>query len=223
MGRRGVARNLPLCRVNDIGSVTAQGEPSRLPIQRGDALIVVDVQNDFLPGGSLAVPGGDEVIPVLNQYLAAFQKQGLPIFATRDWHAADHCSFKPQGGLWPIHCVANTAGAALSPHLNLPPSTTIISKATARDREVYSGFEGTDLEKQLRRANVKRLFIGGLATEYCVLNTVRDGLQRGFQTYLLLDAIRPVNAQPEDGRVAEEQMLRCGAVPFSLEAARSIA
>jgi nicotinamidase/pyrazinamidase len=120
-------------------------------LQTGDALLVVDVQNDFLPGGSLAVPGGDEVIPVLNHYLATFEAHGLPTFATRDWHPSDHCSFQAQGGPWPVHCVAGTQGADFAPGLQLPSSTSVISKATSSERDACSGFEGTDLDSQLRQ------------------------------------------------------------------------
>ena len=189
----------------------------RITLQSGDALIAVDVQNDFLPGGSLAVPKGDEVVPPLNRYLAAFHAAGLPIFATRDWHPANHCSFKAQGGPWPPHCVAETDGARFSADLELPAGTTIISKATTPAKDAYSGFEGTDLEARLRAQGVRRLFIGGLATDYCVLNTVRDARKNGFEVYLLTDAIRAVNVKPDDGRRAEDEMRRLGARPLQRE------
>lgn len=185
-------------------------------LQTGDALLVVDVQNDFLPGGSLAIPRGDEVISVLNHCLATFEAHGLPIFATRDWHPPDHCSFHVQGGPWPIHCVAGTQGAEFAPGLQLPPSTSVISKATSSERDAYSGFEGTDLDGQLRRAGVKRLFVGGLATDYCVLNTVKDALALGYQVVHLVDATRAVNVHPENGRRALEEMAHLGALQESL-------
>lgn len=187
-------------------------------LSRTDALLVVDVQNDFLPGGALGVRGGDEVIPVLNRYIAAFVREGLPVFATRDWHPAHHCSFQPQGGPWPIHCVMHTPGAEFPASLRLPASTVIISKASAPDRDSYSGFEGSALETALREAGATCLFIGGLTTDYCVVNTVKDGLAKGFQVVLLRDAIRAVNLHPDDGRKAEEEMLRLGAVPFQISA-----
>lgn len=188
-------------------------EPQKLTLNRGDALVVVDVQNDFLPGGSLAVPRGDEVVPVLNHYLTAFQLKGLPIFATRDWHPPNHCSFKPYGGPWPPHCVAGSAGAAFAPGLELPASTTVITlKGTEPDRDAYSGFERTDLDAQLRAAGARRLFVGGLATDYCVLSTVKDGLALGYAVVLLQDAVRAVNVQPDDGYRAEEEMIRLGAI-----------
>lgn len=177
----------------------------------GDALLIVDVQNDFLPGGSLAVPRGDEVVPVLNRYLELFASQGLPVYATRDWHPQHHCSFHAQGGPWPPHCIAKTSGAAFAAELQLPPAATIISKATSVGQDAYSGFEGTDLHVRLHAANIRRLFAGGLATDYCVLNTVRDALKLGYQVMLLGDAIRAVNVQSGDGARAEAEMLKLGA------------
>jgi nicotinamidase/pyrazinamidase len=186
-------------------------------IHPGDGLLVVDVQNDFLPGGALGVPRGDEVVPVLNRYVASFQTRGLPIFASRDWHPTDHCSFREHGGPWPIHCVMGTKGAEFPPDLHLPPSALVISKATEPKREAYSAFEGTTLDERLRSTGVRRLFIGGLATDYCVLNTVRDAIKRGYPVCLLMDGIRAVNLKPDDGRKAEEEMIRLGAVPIRLE------
>ena len=181
-----------------------------------DALVLVDVQNDFLPGGQLAVPGGDKVVPMLNRYIAGFERALLPIFATRDWHPLNHCSFATQGGPWPVHCVRDTPGAEFCPLLRLPRSTRIVSKGTGPQKEAYSGFEGTDLEQELRQAGASRVFVGGLATDYCVLNTVKDALRLGFRVVLLQDAIRAVNVHPTDGAAAEEEMLRLGAVPFKL-------
>jgi nicotinamidase/pyrazinamidase len=185
--------------------------------QPGDALIVVDVQNDFLPGGALGVPHGDEVVPVLNRYIERFDRLGLPIVATRDWHPADHCSFAARGGPWPPHCVAQTRGAQFSPALKLPVGTRVVSKATTPDDEAYSGFHGTQLDRDLRELNVKRVFIGGLATDYCVLNTVKDARKLGFDVVLLRDAIRPVEVKAGDGERAEAEMLELGAMPADLE------
>ncbi len=185
---------------------------------KGDALIIVDVQNDFLPGGSLAVPNGDEVVPALNRYVAAFESQRLPIYATRDWHPANHCSFKAQGGIWPPHCIAESNGAQFAPGLKRPADMVVISKATTSEKDAYSGFEGTDLAERLHKQGVHRLFIGGLATDYCVLNTVKDALKHKFTVLLLQDAIRAVNVQPDDGRKAEEEMQRLGAKPIRVEA-----
>jgi len=189
----------------------------RIQLRRADALLIVDVQNDFVPGGSLAVPRGDEIVPVLNRYIEAFDAAGLPVFATRDWHPADHCSFKAQGGSWPSHCVAGTPGAAFARTLMLPESATIVSKATERARDAYSGFAGTELEAKLRRIGALQLFVGGLATDYCVLSTVRDARALGFGVMLLTDAIRAVDVRQGDGARAEAEMLALGARPMALD------
>lgn len=181
-------------------------------LQAGDALILVDVQLDFLPGGSLAVPHGDEVVPALNRYIAVFRRLTFPIVATRDWHPPDHCSFRAQGGPWPPHCVAGSAGAHFATLLDLPCEAHIVSKATSRDRDAYSGFEGTGLDDWLRRAGASRVFVGGLATDYCVLNTVRDALRFGYATFLLLDAVRAVDVAAGDGARAIDEMRRLGAM-----------
>lgn len=180
------------------------------------ALLIEDLQRDFMPGGSLAVPKSDEVVPVLNRYLALARSKGLPVFASRDWHPGNHCSFRARGGPWPEHCVAGTAGAEFAPGLDLPPDAIIISKATREDAEAYSSFDGTDLALRLRKLGVKRLLVGGLATDYCVLHTVRDALKSGFEVLLLKDAIRAVNVKPGDGERAERQMEQAGAVPFRI-------
>jgi len=198
-------------------AVTESQGRAHWPLQPGDVLLVTDIQNDFLPGGSLAVAGGDEVVPVLNRYIGAFQVQGLPVYATRDWHPEGHCSFHAQGGPWPIHCVAGTHGAAFAATLALPPDTTVISKATSRDREAYSSFQGTELDSRLRAAGIRRLFIGGLTTDYCVLNTVRDARRLGYEVFVLTDAIRAVDVQPGDGQRAEEEMESLGARRIMLQ------
>lgn len=195
--------------------------PEDLNIGPGDALIVVDLQNDFLPGGALAVPEGDEVVPVLNRYIEAFEEVDLPVFATRDWHPPDHCSFEQQGGPWPPHCLAESEGARFAPGLTLPEDAIILSKAMEPDFEAYSGFEGTDLAERLRALGVSRLFIGGLATDYCVKATVIDALDQGFEVRLLRDAIRAVEMEPGDGERAERQMANHGARPITLQDLRA--
>jgi len=178
-----------------------------------DALIVVDVQNDFLPGGALAVPDGDAVIPVLRRYIRRFLASRLPVIATRDWHTPDHCSFTDQGGPWPPHCVAGTAGAGFAGELDVEEHALIISKAATAEQDAYSGFEATGLHDQLHSLGVTRIFVGGLATDYCVLNTVLDGLRLGYGVCLLEDAIRAVNVKPDDGERAIAQMKEKGAIP----------
>lgn len=183
----------------------------KIVLQSGDALIIVDVQNDFMPGGSLAVKHGDEVIAPLNHYIALFQEDGLPIYAIRDWHPANHCSFTSQGGVWPPHCVQQSHGAEFAEALHLPPQTKIISTATHTDLDAYSGFQGTTLNAQLKKARIRRLFIAGLATDYCVLNTVKDALALLYQVYVLNNAIRAVDVQPGDGERAIAEMHGLGA------------
>lgn len=186
-------------------------------MNKNDALILVDVQNDFLPGGSLAVPDGTAVIPVLNEYIRQFTSRGLGIYATRDWHPEEHCSFVQQGGPWPPHCIAGSEGAAFSQDLALPPETVVISKATRQERDAYSGFQDTDLAERCREAGQQRLFIGGLATDYCVLNTVLDALKEGFGVYLLTDAIRAVDMSAGDGERAVKDMCQRGAQPITID------
>lgn len=188
----------------------------RLTLGPGDALLVTDVQVDFLPGGRLAVARGDEVVPVMNRWIAAATSRGLPVFATRDWHPPDHCSFRERGGPWPTHCVAGSPGAAFAPGLELPPGTGVVSKATRADRDAYSSFEGTDFDARLRAAGVRRLLVGGLTTDYCVLETIRDARRLGYEVLVLAEGIRAVNVQPGDGERAEEEMRRLGARPVAL-------
>jgi len=182
-----------------------------------DALLIADIQNDFLPGGTLGIRGGDEIIPVLLTYIRRFQAHGLPVFLTRDWHPPNHCSFRTQGGLWPVHCVAGSHGSLAPPTFEAPASAVIIYKAIDADREAYSAFQDTPLHRHLQAIGVRRLFIGGLATDYCVLNTARDARAYGYAVCLLTDGIKAVNLQPEDGRHAEEEMINLGAVPVHVE------
>jgi nicotinamidase/pyrazinamidase len=185
--------------------------------QNGDALIIIDVQNDFLPGGTLAVADGDRIIPVINQYIKIFSGKNLPIFATRDWHPQKHSSFKAFGGIWPAHCVAGTNGAAYPKELKLTAGVIVISKATEADREAYSGLDGTDLDMHLKKRGVHRVWVGGLATDYCVLESVKDFLTLGYEVKLLSDAVKAVNLAPQDGMRAEQEMIALGAQPVSKE------
>ena len=186
-------------------------------VGKGDALVVVDVQRDFLPGGALPVPKGDEVVPALNRYIELFTGKGLPVIFTRDWHPRDHISFKERGGPWPPHCVQGTPGAEFAPGLTVPEGAIIVSKATSRDKEAYSGFDGTDLHERLQELGVKRIFVGGLATDYCVKATVLDGLKLGYEVYLLTDAVRGVDVNPGDSDRAIGEMTSAGAVAIRFE------
>ena len=174
------------------------------------ALIVVDVQNDFCPGGSLAVERGDEVVAPLNRLIEEFLARGEPVFKSRDWHPARTKHFAAYGGTWPVHCVQNTRGAEFHPELLDDPRIRIISKGTG-DEDNYSAFDGTDLASLLRRQGVTEVFVGGLATDYCVKNTVLDALREGFKVRALTEAMRAVNLQPGDDARALEEMRRAGA------------
>lgn len=197
-------------------SATESAEP--LVLAPGDALLVVDIQHDFLPGGALGVAGGDAVIAPLNAAIDRFVAAGLPVLASRDWHPPDHCSFQPQGGRWPVHCVRDTRGAAFSAALRLPAAARIISKATEPDREAYSAFAGTPLESALRETGVRRLFIGGLATEYCVLQSVLDARRLGFDVVVLVDGICAIDRV--DGDCALQSMWRaCAAAARAMDLA----
>jgi nicotinamidase/pyrazinamidase len=187
-----------------------------------DALLVVDVQNDFCPGGSLAVAEGDAVVPVLNRYMERAAAAGIPIFASRDWHPAQTAHFREYGGQWPPHCVQGTPGAEFHPDLRLPEGTIVVSKGMNPVDEGYSLFEGKledgrDALRALRERGVTRVHVGGLATDYCVRATTLDALAARFDVFLLEDAIRAVEVQPGDGARAIAEMREAGAVPETLE------
>lgn len=174
------------------------------------ALIVVDVQNDFCPGGSLAVASGDQVIAPLNKMITEFLERGEPVFKSRDWHTPKTKHFAKYGGTWPVHCVQNTTGAEFHPDLIDDIHIRTISKGLG-DEDSYSAFDGTDLALQLRRLGVDEVWVGGLATDYCVKNTVLDALKEGFRVKALENAMRAVNLQPGDDERALEEMREAGA------------
>ena len=177
---------------------------------RASALLVVDVQRDFLPGGSLAVAGGESIIAPINACIERFVARGLPVCASRDWHPPNHRSFQAQGGPWPPHCVAGTPGADFAAALALPASSLVVSKACTPELEAYSAFDGTDLHRWLRALRVRRLFVAGLATDYCVLASVLDARALGYAVALLRDAIAAV--EPDGGAQALARMAAAGAV-----------
>jgi len=186
------------------------------------ALIVVDVQNDFCPGGALAVPDGASIVSVLNQYVQSFGERSLPIFASRDWHPMKTRHFRDFGGLWPIHCVQGTHGAAFHGGLQLTTDATIVSKGEDPESDAYSAFQGTTpegiaLAAALEAKRVERVYVGGLATDYCVKSTILDALKHGLVASILVDASRGVNLKPHDSELAIEEMVRAGADVVTLE------
>ena len=182
----------------------------------GSALLIVDVQNDFCPGGALAVAEGDEVVPVLNRLAERAGALGLPVYASRDWHPAESVHFVTSGGKWPVHCVAGTEGARLHPDLRLPPNAMIVTKGTANTDDGYSAFEGSvtgrgRLIDDLRARGVTHLIVGGLATDYCVRASVLDARREGLAVTVVGDGVRAVDVQPGDGARALEEMQAAGA------------
>ncbi len=175
------------------------------------ALIVVDVQNDFCPGGSLAVANGDEVVAPLNKLIKEFLDRGEPVYQTRDWHPAQTKHFAVYGGTWPVHCVQGTRGAEFHPDLSDDPRITIISKGIDESADGYSGFDGTNLADLLREEGVQEVWVGVLATDYCVKHTVIDALKEGFEVKALADAMRAVNINSDDGAKAIEEIKNAGA------------
>ncbi len=183
---------------------------------RRDALVVVDVQNDFCPGGTLGVADGDRVVPILNRYAARFLEAGAPIYLTRDWHPPRTKHFQAYGGLWPPHCVQGTPGAAFHPALTVADGAVVVSKGMDPEEDAYSAFQaqaadGTLLPAALRTRGVRRLYLGGLATDYCVKATTLDALREGFEVFVLTDAIRAVDLKPGDGDRAITEMRDAGA------------
>ncbi|MCM8795695.1 MAG: bifunctional nicotinamidase/pyrazinamidase [Candidatus Omnitrophica bacterium] len=186
------------------------------------ALLIVDLQNDFCPGGALAVPEGDKIVPIINKYIKIFTKNKWPIFASRDWHPRKTKHFKEFGGSWPVHCVQNTFGAAFHPKLKLTKDTILLYKGMDPKKDSYSAFAAEDLSKRplpkiLKRLGIKELYIGGLATDYCVKSTTLDALKARFKVKLLLDAIKGVNLKPDDSKKAIQQMLKKGAKKITLK------
>ena len=185
------------------------------------ALLIVDVQNDFCPGGALAVPDGDQVIEPLNKLISFASKNWSLVVASRDWHPADTRHFKDFGGIWPIHCVQNTDGASFHPSLKLTGKTYIFSKGMLPTEDAYSPFDGLSyghsLENVLRAFKIEGVYIGGLATDYCVKAACLDARKLGFTTYLLLDACRAVNLNPDDEAGALEDMNDDGVIITTTE------
>lgn len=174
------------------------------------ALIVVDVQNDFCPGGTLAVAHGDEVVEPLNKLIDEFLERGDPVYKSRDWHPPTTKHFQSYGGTWPVHCVQNTKGAEFHPALRDDPRIEVISKGLG-DKDCYSAFDETDLAARMRDQKVEEVVVGGLATDYCVKNTVLDAVKHGFKVKAVENAMRAVDVQHGDGERAIEEMRSAGA------------
>jgi nicotinamidase/pyrazinamidase len=174
-----------------------------------EALLVIDFQNDFTPGGALPVPEGDLIAERVNE-LAASGRFDL-VVATRDWHPADHGSFERQGGPWPEHCVQGTEGAELHPALDRSKVHVVVDKGENPGTEGYSGFEETDLGELLRERGIDKVTIVGLATDYCVKNTALDALGEGFEVTVVAEAVRGVDVNPGDSTRALEELREAGA------------
>ena len=179
-------------------------------LDRNDALIIVDVQKCFCSGGEIPVPEGDKIVSTLNKYVEKFRMAGATIYATRDWHPPNHRSFKEYGGIWPPHCIKGTEGAEFHSDLKLSKDASVISVGVDPFLEGFSGFENSDLEHKLKQAGINRLFVGGLATDYCVKHTVLDALEKNFQVVLLMDATKGVDRIPGDIHKAVKEMVKKG-------------
>ncbi|HOP40553.1 MAG TPA: bifunctional nicotinamidase/pyrazinamidase [Geobacteraceae bacterium] len=191
-------------------------------MDKDTALLIEDVQNDFCPGGALAVPGGDEVVPVLNRYIDLFLEKGLPVFASRDWHPDESRHFSGFGGIWPAHCIQGSIGARFHPELRLPDDAIVISKGMDPAEDGFSSFEAVSEEGRsffdcLEERGIRHIYIGGLATDYCVKYTVLEALCRGFSVTVLLDAVRGVDLKPGDSKTALREMVQAGAVTANLD------
>ncbi len=185
------------------------------------ALLVVDIQNDFCPGGALGIFGGDKIIPVVNKYIKIFSKNKLPIFISRDWHPKKTAHFKKFGGVWPMHCIENTKGARFHPGLKIPKEAVIISKGMDPKEDSYSVFQAKDakgkrLSRFLKIFGVEEIYIAGLATDYCVRYSTIDALKTGLKVTILKDAIQGVNIRPSDSQEALEQITAMGAKQIKL-------
>lgn len=186
------------------------------------ALLIVDVQNDFCPGGALGVPEGDKIVPYINKYIKIFSKKKLPIFATRDCHPIKTKHFKDFGGVWPVHCIQNTRGAQFYPKLRLPKETILLYKGIYPEKDGYSAFEaenenGMSFLSLLKRLSVQEIYISGLAIDYCVKFSTSDALKQGFKVKLLMDAVKGVNLRPNDSERAIKEMVKKGAKKITLK------
>ncbi|MDA8138160.1 MAG: isochorismatase family protein [Desulfobacteraceae bacterium] len=179
-------------------------------LQKSDGLLVIDVQWDFCPGGLLPVPDAQKIIGVLNTWIQTALEREVPVYTSRDWHPRGHLSFREKGGPWPPHCIQDTDGAQFHPALHRDEKILVITKGTRFDMDQNSVFEETGFSRQLFHDGVRRLIIGGLALDGCVLQTALDALHNGFEVHIIEDATRPMNE--EEGRRAIERLVKAGAV-----------
>jgi nicotinamidase-related amidase len=196
------------------------GLSGELLLGPADALVVVDVQHDFLPGGALGVPGGDRVLGPIGGLLDRARTAGATIVASRDRHPADHVSFAEREGPWPPHCVVGTAGAELHPSLDLT-GVELVDKGTDVDRDAYSAFDGTGLLERLQARGVRRAVVCGLATDYCVRATALDALAGGLPTVVVTDAVAAVDVAEGDGDRALAELRDAGATTATTATARA--
>jgi nicotinamidase/pyrazinamidase len=186
------------------------------------ALLIVDVQNDFCPGGALGIKDGNKIIPAINKYIKIFASKKLPVFASRDWHPKKTAHFKKFGGVWPVHCVQGTKGAEFHPKLKLPKEVILLYKGMDPEKDSYSAFQAQDqngmsLPNFLRILGIKELYIAGLATDYCVKFTTHDAIKEGFKVKILLDAIKGVNLKPNGSENVIREMVRIGVKKITLK------
>ena len=186
------------------------------------ALLIVDLQNDFCPGGALAIPEGDKIIPNINKYIRIFTKAQLPIFASRDWHPVRTKHFKDFGGAWPVHCIQNTRGAAFHLKLKLPKEAILLYKGMDPEKDSYSVFQAEDdsgliFLNLLKIRGIKEIYICGLATDYCVKSSALDALKFGFKVKLLVDGIKGVDLKEGDSQRAIAEMIKKGAKKITLK------
>lgn len=174
----------------------------------GDALLVVDVQNDFCPGGALPIPEGHRVVPVLNEWIEAATRAGVRVYASRDWHPQGHPSFAPEGGEWPVHCLQDSVGAAFHPDLRLPQDALVVTKGTRFDQDQYSAFDQTGLHERLTKDGVRRVWAGGLAQDVCVCASALDARRLGYEVALIPGGSLPVTR--EGGEEAMAKMREAG-------------
>jgi nicotinamidase/pyrazinamidase len=167
---------------------------THIVFQKGDALLMIDVQKDFCPGGALPVEDGHLILPEANAWLAQAQQQNIPVYASRDWHPQGHISFVEEGGDWPPHCIQDSDGARFHPQLRLPPDTVVVTKGVRFDQDQMSVFDQTGLAQHLKDRGIRRLIVGGLALEVCVLDSIMDAVAAGFEVVLITEATLPVDS-----------------------------